>query len=120
MGHRAQTQPANDSRFLPGLLWDDGPYMDEVKIPGCNVSVSPLGLPNLPGSPLSGRPAPPFALMTVSGTRITIQSRAGRVVVLTFVAVGGHNGRGTGAGHLRRGAVSFGHAGGRRGDAPSR
>lgn len=67
---------------------------------GFNVSVSPLGLPNLPGTPLSGRAAPRFALTTVSGARVTLQSVAGRVVVLTFVAVGGQNGQGTGAGAL--------------------
>ncbi len=67
---------------------------------GFNVSASPLGLPNLPGTPLGGRPAPPIALTTVSGARMTLKSVAGRVVVLTFVAVGGENGQSSGAGRL--------------------
>jgi cytochrome oxidase Cu insertion factor (SCO1/SenC/PrrC family) len=55
---------------------------------GFNVSVSPLGLPNLPGSSLGGRPAPAFALTTQDGRTISLSRLAGKVVVLTFVNTG--------------------------------
>lgn len=67
---------------------------------GFNVSVSPLGLANLPGTPLSGRPAPPFALRNTEGRVVTLTSLAGRVVVLTFVNLDAHNGQGQGVGRL--------------------
>lgn len=52
---------------------------------GFNVSVSPLGLKNLPGSSLGGRRAPAFSLTNQDGRTVSLSQLAGKVVVLTFV-----------------------------------